>query len=313
MQAVMADVERGSQTWPGFRFGEELRDVLQLVEHRLSLGFCGMSGQRGLDLDAIQKGLNFGGGLARLSKLLDGITQRFASVALSLSIDADDFLLLRGVRKLKEDRESAGEVAQISRFGKFREAREELARGDFLANQATGDVDQLGIFLLGKDLPEDSIECPQVGGKRVAPGLLVEDTLSAGLVEIDWRVCRSRRRFEEGSRLLEDAHKALADIQQALLGSPATLTAEDSEEASSRLLASLKAPVLAIPGNHDEREAFRRAFAGQSWLPEAGPVDYVADHGAVRIVALDVTLPGLHHGAVSEAGAAWLDGVLDSP
>jgi 3',5'-cyclic AMP phosphodiesterase CpdA len=78
----------------------------------------------------------------------------------------------------------------------------------------------------------------------------------------------------------------------------------------ARLLAPLKAPVLAIPGNHDDREAFRRAFAGLSWLPEAGPVDYVADRGVVRIVALDVTLPGLHHGAVSEAGAAWLDGVL---
>ena len=79
----------------------------------------------------------------------------------------------------------------------------------------------------------------------------------------------------------------------------------------AELLAALKVPMLAIPGNHDEREAFRRTFAGQGWLPASGPIDYAAsDHGAVRIVALDVTLPGLHHGAVSEAGAAWLDGVL---
>ena len=85
---------------------------------------------------------------------------------------------------------------------------------------------------------------------------------------------------------------------------------DDEYATMARLLAPLKAPVLAIPGNHDDREAFRRAFAGLSWLPEVGPVDYVADRGAVRIVALDVTLPGLHHGAVSEAGAAWLDGVL---
>jgi Icc protein len=79
----------------------------------------------------------------------------------------------------------------------------------------------------------------------------------------------------------------------------------------ARLLAALKVPVLAIPGNHDEREAFRRAFAGQSWLPASGPIDYaVGDRGTMRIVALDVTLPGLHHGAVSEPGAAWLDRVL---
>ncbi|MBN9514510.1 MAG: phosphodiesterase [Alphaproteobacteria bacterium] len=77
------------------------------------------------------------------------------------------------------------------------------------------------------------------------------------------------------------------------------------------LLAALEIPLLAIPGNHDEREAFRRAFTGQSWLPAAGPVDYaIGDRGPVRIVALDVTLPGLHHGIVSAEGANWLDAVL---
>ena len=79
----------------------------------------------------------------------------------------------------------------------------------------------------------------------------------------------------------------------------------------AKLLATLKVPMLAIPGNHDEREAFCRTFAGQSCLPASGPINYaVGDRGPVRIVALDVTLPGLHHGSVSEAGAAWLDRVL---
>ena len=79
----------------------------------------------------------------------------------------------------------------------------------------------------------------------------------------------------------------------------------------ARLLADLKMPVLAIPGNHDEREAFRTAFAGRSWLPAGGPVNYVfEDRGPVRIVGFDVTLPGQHHGIVSEEGAVWLDHVL---
>lgn len=80
----------------------------------------------------------------------------------------------------------------------------------------------------------------------------------------------------------------------------------------TRLLAQLEVPVLAIPGNHDEREAFRRAFAGATWLPAAGPIDYVADCGKLRIVALDVTMPGLHHGEMSEQSAAWLDGTLEA-
>ncbi|MBI3199355.1 MAG: phosphodiesterase [Rhodospirillales bacterium] len=87
--------------------------------------------------------------------------------------------------------------------------------------------------------------------------------------------------------------------------------ADDEYAMLAKLLAALEVPMLTIPGNHDEREAFRRAFAGHSWLPASGSIDYaVGDVGAVRIVALDVTLPGLHHGAVSAAGAAWLDGVL---
>ena len=77
------------------------------------------------------------------------------------------------------------------------------------------------------------------------------------------------------------------------------------------LLARLVAPVLVIPGNHDDHEAFRAAFWDHRYLPDTGPMSYVAgEHGAVRIVALDVTLPGLHHGEVSEEGAGWLDATL---
>ena len=78
-----------------------------------------------------------------------------------------------------------------------------------------------------------------------------------------------------------------------------------------KLLAALRAPFLVIPGNHDDGAAFRAAFADHAYLPQDGPLSYVATgHGPVRIVALDVTLPGLHHGAVTAAGAQWLDGVL---
>jgi 3',5'-cyclic AMP phosphodiesterase CpdA len=78
-----------------------------------------------------------------------------------------------------------------------------------------------------------------------------------------------------------------------------------------KLLAQLEAPVLAIPGNHDDREVFRRAFSDQAYLPATGPINYaVGDRGAVRIIALDVTIPGRHHGAVEEAGTHWLEAAL---
>ena len=73
------------------------------------------------------------------------------------------------------------------------------------------------------------------------------DTLSARLVEIESMLDRSRRRFEEGARLVDEAHSALGEVQQALIGSPVQLSAEDNEEASSRLLASLKESGSTLP------------------------------------------------------------------
>ena len=70
---------------------------------------------------------------------------------------------------------------------------------------------------------------------------MAEDNLSARLVDIESMLDRSRRRFEEGTRLVEEAHQLLGELQQALLGTPDRLNAEDSDEASSRLLASIKA------------------------------------------------------------------------
>src|SRR5699024_3190328 len=46
------------------------------------------------------------------------------------------------------------------------------------------------------------------------------------------------------------------------------------------LLAGVRQPILLIPGNHDEREAFRVAFADHHYLPASGPLHFIAaDHG----------------------------------
>lgn len=89
-------------------------------------------------------------------------------------------------------------------------------------------------------------------------------------------------------------------------------TGTDAEyEALRHLLAPLDIPVRAIPGNHDDRERFRAAFAPDGYVPSAGPINYVCDYGALRVVALDVTVPGLHHGQFDEGAAEWLGSALD--
>jgi two-component system, cell cycle response regulator CtrA len=70
---------------------------------------------------------------------------------------------------------------------------------------------------------------------------MAEETLSTRLVEIEAMLDRSRRRFEEGSRLVDEAHKALGDIQQEIIGSPMRVSAAESDEAASKLVTSLRA------------------------------------------------------------------------
>lgn len=84
----------------------------------------------------------------------------------------------------------------------------------------------------------------------------------------------------------------------------------DEYAMARELLAQLTIPYLVIPGNHDHREAFRAAFADHAWLPAAGPLHFCVDTHPVRIVALDSTVPGAHHGAIDEAGLDWLHTTL---
>jgi 3',5'-cyclic AMP phosphodiesterase CpdA len=76
------------------------------------------------------------------------------------------------------------------------------------------------------------------------------------------------------------------------------------------LLAGLAIPWLVMPGNHDEREQFRAAFADQPYLPANGPLHYVVDDYPVRIVALDSCPPGRHDGEIDAAGLHWLRATL---
>ena len=76
------------------------------------------------------------------------------------------------------------------------------------------------------------------------------------------------------------------------------------------VLAPLRAPIFALPGNHDDRETLRRHFG----LPGTGaePVRYSVDLGPLRLVVLDSTLPGEDPGVLDGEQLAWLGSVLDA-
>jgi 3',5'-cyclic-AMP phosphodiesterase len=73
---------------------------------------------------------------------------------------------------------------------------------------------------------------------------------------------------------------------------------------------ALGAQVVWVMGNHDERAPYARELFDSE---DDGPQDRVYDVRGLRIVALDSTVPGWHHGEVDDAQLAWLSGILAEP
>ncbi|GAA1950576.1 metallophosphoesterase [Agromyces allii] len=67
-----------------------------------------------------------------------------------------------------------------------------------------------------------------------------------------------------------------------------------------------------VMGNHDERDAFRVGLLDEAPAGDA-PVNHVVDVGGVRVVSLDSTVPGYHHGSLDDATLEWLAAVLATP
>jgi 3',5'-cyclic AMP phosphodiesterase CpdA len=68
------------------------------------------------------------------------------------------------------------------------------------------------------------------------------------------------------------------------------------------------AQVIWAMGNHDERGAFRQELFGLQ--PTDRPVDFVYDVNGLRVITLDTSVPGAHHGEVSPEQLDWLAEVL---
>lgn len=78
--------------------------------------------------------------------------------------------------------------------------------------------------------------------------------------------------------------------------------------------AELGAEVVWAMGNHDDRAAYARELFGDE-RPDAGdrPQDRVHEVAGLRIVSLDTSVPGWHHGALTDDQLEWLSDVLATP
>ncbi len=118
-----------------------------------------------------------------------------------------------------------------------------------------------------------------------------------------------RRTLEaaEATGIRPDAIVFTGDLTD--LGEPEAYTA--LREAVEPVAQRIGAPVVWVAGNHDERPALRRDLLGLE--PTEQPVTGVWDLGGLRLIALDSTVPGWHHGDLDAEQLAWLAGVLETP
>lgn len=133
-----------------------------------------------------------------------------------------------------------------------------------------------------------------------------------------------------GDRLLGDRYDTAQHLRRTLAAAEATGVRPDAvvftgdltdlgEPEAYRALraevepwaARLGAPVVWVAGNHDERPALRAELLDGE--PSEEPVTGVYDLGGLRLIALDSTVPGWHHGDLDATQLSWLRAELAEP
>ncbi|NGO74968.1 phosphodiesterase [Streptomyces sp. YC504] len=80
-------------------------------------------------------------------------------------------------------------------------------------------------------------------------------------------------------------------------------------EEAAELLADLPYPVLTCPGNHDVREAYRKALLGQA--ASDAPVNSVEVVSGTAVLMCDSSIPGQDDGRLSPGTYDWIERTLD--
>ncbi len=136
--------------------------------------------------------------------------------------------------------------------------------------------------------------------------LLGEGRPLYGKVPVEERLADALRRLEDGP-INPDALVFTGDL--ADLGEP---------DAYRRLRAAVEpvaerlgAHLIWVMGNHDERAPYASLLFDEE--PTDRPQDRVYDVRGLRIVSLDTTVPGYHHGEITTEQLEWLGGILSAP
>ena len=120
-----------------------------------------------------------------------------------------------------------------------------------------------------------------------------------------------RRLVEQLTRLGTSLDAVVVTGDVADLGEPDAYRIARDEIAP--LIDATGAELVWVMGNHDERGPFREGLLDEADPGDGAPVHRVIECDGLRIVALDSTVPGYHHGNLDDASLDWLESVLADP
>ncbi|WP_280234886.1 metallophosphoesterase [Nocardia cyriacigeorgica] len=121
--------------------------------------------------------------------------------------------------------------------------------------------------------------------------------------------------FDLGPRNVERAERVmayLADLRRRpdaiLVTGDITDSGKPDQYAEARIALQADIPVYAIPGNHDDRAAFREVLLGEP--PSTAPINRTHRVGPLTLALLDSSVPGEPGGRLTDDTYDWLRGVL---
>ncbi|MFX0573837.1 metallophosphoesterase [Nocardia nepalensis] len=121
--------------------------------------------------------------------------------------------------------------------------------------------------------------------------------------------------FDLGARNAERAERVmafLADLRRRpdaiLLTGDITDSGKPDQYAEARVALAADIPVYALPGNHDDRAAFRTVLLGEP--ASTAPINHAHRIGNLTVALMDSSIPGESGGRLTEETLDWLRGVL---